>query len=83
MGGEAGGLQLPVRHKLDVEVAAAGVHVGGALLAAVAADDGREAEGPVPHLDVVELTVPGRLDGVALQEEQVDALTGRRWGGTG
>lgn len=76
-GGEPGGLQLAVRHKLDVQVSPAGVHVGGALLAAVAPDEGREAEGPVPDLDVVEFAFPGRLDGILVVEEQVDALARR------
>lgn len=74
---EPGGLQFPVGHKLDVEVAAAGAHVGRALLAAVAADEGGEAEGAVPDLDVVKLALPGRLDGVVVIEEEVDALARR------
>lgn len=76
-GGKPGGLQLAVRHKLDVQVSPAGVHVGGALLAAVAPDEGREAEGPIPDLDVVEFAFPGRLDGILVVEEQVDALARR------
>lgn len=76
VGRETNGLQFPISHELDVQVPPTGAHVRRALLPTVATDDGREAEGPVADLDVVELALPGRLDGVLLFKEQVDALPG-------
>lgn len=78
-GGEADGLQFAVCHKLDVQVSAAGADVVRALLAAVATNEGREAKGSIAHLNVVELALPGRLYGVLVIEEQVDALAWSRW----
>lgn len=75
--GESGSLQFAVRHKFDVQVAATGVDVSRALLATVAAEERREAEGPVSDLDVVKLAFPGRLDGILVVKEQVDALPRR------
>lgn len=74
---ESDGLQLTISHKLDVQVPPAGADAGRAVFPAEAAEDGGETERPVAHLDVVELTLPGRLDGVLVVEEQVDALSGR------
>lgn len=78
-GWKTDGLQLAVSHKLDVQVPPARAHVRGALLAAVATNDGRETEGAVADFDVVKLTFPRWLDGVPVIEEQVDALPGGGW----
>lgn len=76
---ESESLQFTVRHKFDVQVASAGADVCGALLATVAANEGREAEGPISDLNVVKLAFPGRLDGILVFKEQVDALPRRGW----
>lgn len=73
---ETDGLQFSISHKLDVQVPPAGADVGRAFLPAVATDDGREAERTVTDFNVVEPALPGRLDGVLLIKEQVDALSG-------
>lgn len=78
-GREANGLQFTIRHKLDVQVSPAGADVCRAFLPTVAANEGREAKGPIADLDVVELALPGRLYGILVIKEQVDALPGRGW----
>lgn len=55
------------------------MHIGGAFLTAVPADERGEAKGPVSDLDVVKLAFPGRLDGILVIKEEVDALPRRGW----
>jgi len=81
-GGETDGLQFAIGYKLDVQVPPTGADVCRALLPAEAPEDGRETERPIPDLNVVEFTLQGRLDGIPVFEEQVDALSGSgcKWG---
>lgn len=74
---ESKSLQFTVRHKFDVQIASTGVDVCWTLLATIAADEGREAEGPISDLNVVKFAFPGRLDGILVVKEQVDALPRR------
>lgn len=75
-GRETEGLQFTIRHKLDVQVPPTGADIIWAFLPTEATDDGRETKGPIADLDVVELALPGWLDGILVIEEQVDALSG-------
>ena len=70
-------LEFPIGDKLYPQIAPATPDVGGAVLAAVPAHHGGEAKGPIAHLDVVKLTLPGGLDGVVLLKMEVDALPWR------
>lgn len=75
---EADALQLVVTEEADPHEAAAGQDQAGAERAAEAVDERREAEGAVPHLDVVEATLEGGLDEELLVKHQLDPLTRQR-----
>lgn len=73
---EADALQLLVAEEADPHEAAAGQHQAGAGRATEAVDERREAEGAVPHLDVVETTLERGLDVEGVVEQQLDPLAG-------
>lgn len=74
-GRETNGLQFTISHKLDVQVPPTGADICWAFLPTEATNDGRETKRPIADLDVVKLTLPGRLDRILFIEEQVDALS--------
>lgn len=74
---EADSLQLIVAVEADPHEASTGEdepRTGGAT---EAVDERREAEGAVPHLDVVETTLEGSFDVEALVKQQLYPLTGQ------
>lgn len=74
---EAHPLQLIVAEEADPHEASTGedeARTGGAT---EAIDERREAEGAVPHLDVVETALEGSLDVEVLVKEQFYPLTGQ------
>lgn len=74
---EARPLQLIVAEEADPHEASAGEDEPRTDGAAEAVDERREAEGAVPHLDVVETTLEGSLDVEGLVEEQLYPLAGQ------
>ena len=80
---ESDSLQLIVAEEADPHEASTGedkARTGGATKAV---DERWEAEGAVPHLDVVETALKGSLDVEVLVKQQFYSLTGQRWGRQG
>lgn len=76
---ETDALQLIVAEEADPHEASTGedeARTGGAT---EAVDERREAEGAVPHFDVVETTLKGSLDVEVLVKQQFYPLTGQSW----
>lgn len=74
---ETDSLQLVIAEEADPHEASTGEDEPRAGGATEAVDERREAEGAVPHLDVVETTLKGSLDVKALVKQQFYPLTGQ------
>ena len=74
---EADPLQLLITEEADPHEASAGEDQPGTGRAAEAIDERREAEGAVPHLDVVEATLERRFNVEGLIEQQLYPLAGQ------
>lgn len=77
---ETDSLQLIIAEEADPHEASTGEDEPRTGRATEAADERREAEGTVPHLDVVETTLKGSLDVEVLVKQQFYPLTGQSWG---
>lgn len=76
---EANPLQLIITEEADPHEASAREDQTGTGGATEAIDERREAEGAVPHLDVVETALEWGLDVEFLIEQQLYPLTGQCW----
>lgn len=77
---EANPLQLFVTEEADPHESPAGEDESRTGRATEAIDEWREAEGAVPHLDVVETTLKWRLDVEGLIKQKLYPLAGQSWG---
>lgn len=77
---KANPLQLFITEEADPHEASTGEDESRTGRATEAIDEWREAEGAVPHLDVVETTLKWGLDVEGLIKQQLYPLAGQGWG---